>query len=59
MTEPPSYPKTGSDERQHASTAEPKRSRSHMVLLWVIVGGIIILMLVLHLAGVVGPGTKM
>ncbi len=59
LTEPPSYPKTESDQIPPASPEGSKRPRSSVILIVAIVVVLLILMIVLHVTGVVGPGTNM
>lgn len=55
----PSYPKTGGDDQREERLGDGKRNRSPVILIAVIVLVVLVLMLVLHLTGVVGPGTNM
>jgi hypothetical protein len=70
MTEPPPYPETGDDDpgarpnrestpSQADDTAhrQPARGSWASKVVIVIVAALVILMVVLHLTGVIGPGT--
>jgi hypothetical protein len=64
MTEPPKYPKTPpsypskSRDQREGPTLGDGQGRSPSVLIAVIVLVFIVLIIALHVAGVVGPGTN-
>ncbi len=55
MADPPPYPETD-DELGADRGSAPARSRQVYVL-WVIGGALIVAFVVLHLTGVIGPGS--
>ena len=58
MTDPPSYPRTSdSAGAQTGDDAPPKRPRRVVIAVWAAVIALVLLMLILHLTGAVGPGT--
>ncbi len=55
MPDPPSYPDTDDDvEANHGS---PRPRSRQMYALWVIGGALIVAFVVLHLTGVISPGS--
>ena len=58
MTDPPSYPRASdSADAETGTDAPPKRSRLAVIAVWAAVIALLLLMLILHLTGAVGPGT--
>jgi hypothetical protein len=62
MADPPSYPGTNSttddgSARYQEDTA-PRRPRWKIALVWAIIAALLLLMIILHLTGAVGPGTN-
>lgn len=62
MADPPSYPGT-SDSGEDAGTGPadgqaPGRPRWKAAAVWVIVIALLLVMLILHLTGTLGPGTN-
>ena len=58
MADPPSYPRTSdSADAKTGTDAPPKRSRRAVIAIWAAVIALLLLMLILHLTGAVGPGT--
>ena len=58
MADPPSYPRTSdSTGAQTGDDAPPKRPRRVVIAIWAAVIALVLLMLILHLTGAVGPGT--
>jgi hypothetical protein len=58
VVDPPSYPRTSDSAGAEADdSASPKRPRRAVIAVWAAVIALFLLMLILHLTGVVGPGT--
>jgi hypothetical protein len=58
MTDPPSYP--GTDGNAGAEPAGPAatRPRRTVIVVWGVVIALLLVMLILHLTGTLGPGTN-
>ena len=58
MADPPSYPRTrdgvGAERGGEAPSRRPRRT---VITVWAAVIALLLLMLILHLTGAVGPGT--
>ena len=58
MADPPSYPRSSDSAGAETGTdASPRRSRRVVIAIWAAVIALLLLMLILHLTGAVGPGT--
>jgi hypothetical protein len=59
MTDPPSYPRTRDDTgAESGGEAGGRGPRRTVILLWVAGIVLVLLVIALHLAGAVGPGTN-
>jgi hypothetical protein len=58
VADPPSYPRTSdSAGAETGNDAPSKRPRRAVIAVWAAVIALVLLMLILHLTGAVGPGT--
>jgi hypothetical protein len=58
MADPPSYPGAGEDTGKASRPALTARQRTVRVLLIAVVVAVIALIVILHVTGVLGPGTN-
>ena len=58
MADPPSYPDTGKDAGKASRPALTARQRTVRVLLIAVVVAVVTLIVILHVTGVLGPGTN-
>ena len=56
MKDPPSYPETGEHTEEASRRPLTARRRAVRVLLITVVAAAVALMIILHVAGVLGPG---
>ena len=54
MATPPPYPDTGPEPDRGSTTDTPWR----MYLIWIVVIALLLLMVILHLTGIVGAGSR-